>query len=744
MRLEFEDGKDGSCSAELQAKAGEDPVVSAITQGAGLCGDGPADAVEPNTLHPGIQRAHRLLGQDVVLVRITPETKKPVTAGWPALSAADMTPAYLQSFRPEENVGVVLGQVIWSLDVDSDGAAEVMRELNPCLRGTLFTHRENGRGGNFWFRIPAGEEIALQPLSSAGGTAWGEIRGTGAQTMIYGRAVGTDGRAGEYQVIQDVVPITMAPGGVVFPDGVGPTRRNPVRPAGAAPRQRPEVCLPGPTQDVSQCAKEIFEALAASGEYYRYAGEVQALEINSENGKWELIPIDCQSFISAVEKHVRLVRPAKKGETINAVMSDKQARAILMSQEARTILPRVTRVSRRPCLHLDEGGDVRILGFGFHPRNAGGLLVLSEAEVEEMTVCEACEVIMSFLAGFSFPTEADRGRAVALLLTIALVDMGLMGSMHPMFMIVADASQAGKSLLATVLSLMNEIEPYLVSNKTKGLGSLEQSIGGAFVAGKKVIILDNLRKDLDSEFFEGWLTARSGVGARIPYRAEIEIRPGDMVAIGTSNGVRITQDLKNRLFFIKLTKNTDRRVDAESEEQLVCRVSGNANRIRSAIYTLIGEWLGQGRPRLPIDGFHRVEWAAAMNYIVHRVMGLPPLLDGHALVADELASGYYVFLREVCAAAMQKGYGGRWLRAYEIADLCNDRGIQLPNSKPEVQADAMKVGKIMGSVMPETGPLVLTDWTIARRSTTSAQSDPSHEYRIEQVRPLAETSPTNA
>ena len=706
--------------------------------------------VDPVTvaLHPGIQRAHRLLGTEAVVLEVRRGTKKPVRAAWSKLTEIDMTPAYLQSFRPENNVGVALGHGNWSLDVDSDEATEQMLELNPDFHGTLFTRRENGRGGNFWFRIPSGEQVELQRISTADGRPWGEIRGTGGQTMIFGRAIGADGRVGDYQVVQDLAPVARPPGDIVFPDGVGPARGNnsglrPARDPGA-PSELPEVCLPGPTQDVSDCAREIFEPLAASGKFFRYAGEVQATEFDQATGRWELIPIGCQEIISAVEKHVRLVRPTKTGESVRAVMSDKQARAILMSEEARTILPRVARVSRRPCLHLDDNGDVRILGFGFHDRKAGGLLVLSEAPVEEMEVCEACEVIESFLAGFSFPTVADRGRAIALLLTIALVDMGLVGYLHPMFMIVADESQSGKSLLATLLALMNEIDPYLVSNKTRGLGSLEQSIGGAYVAGRMVLILDNLRQDLDSEFLEGWLTARSGVGARIPYRAEIEIRPRETVAIGTSNGVKITHDLKNRLLFIKIRANTARSVDSETEEQLLARVSRDQPRIRAAIYALVGEWLARGCPSERTMGFHRTEWAGAMNYILQRLMGLPPLLDGHSQVGDELASGYNVFLREVCAVAMRTGCAGRWLRAHEISDLCNDRGIQLPNSRPEVQADAMKVGKILGGAMPETGPLVLTDWTITRRNTTSMQGDPSHEYLIDQVRALAVTSPTIA
>ena len=123
-----------------------------------------------------------------VLLDIKKGTKAPRDKNWQEISLEDMSPLYLR--RLQDNIGVSLGSAsdeLYSIDCDEEATFMRLLELNPSFADTLQSHGR--RGGNFWlriegeapktghyFRLPKGKDSRL-----------GEWRGTGAQTVIYGK-----------------------------------------------------------------------------------------------------------------------------------------------------------------------------------------------------------------------------------------------------------------------------------------------------------------------------------------------------------------------------------------------------------------------------------------------------------------------------------------------------------------------------------------------------------------------------
>ncbi|OJV02664.1 MAG: hypothetical protein BGO12_02075 [Verrucomicrobia bacterium 61-8] len=127
-----------------------------------------------------------LLGQEAILLPVSRKAKSPSLSDWNKLDLSCMSdPEHLESLT-RGNIGVLLGTPsagLCTIDVDDDDQAEAFLALNPQLQDTLQTR--GCRGRNFWVRLD-GEYPPLSKLVILEGTAWGEFRSTGGQTVISG------------------------------------------------------------------------------------------------------------------------------------------------------------------------------------------------------------------------------------------------------------------------------------------------------------------------------------------------------------------------------------------------------------------------------------------------------------------------------------------------------------------------------------------------------------------------------
>jgi hypothetical protein len=113
------------------------------------------------------------------------------------------------------NIGVVLGDQskgLCTIDIDSDDEVQPFLDLNPRLKATLRT--KGKRGCNLWFRV-RGSCPSGKPLKRRG-EPWGEFRGNGNQTILYGKHP-----AGmRYQIVNKVTPIELALEDIQWPEGM--------------------------------------------------------------------------------------------------------------------------------------------------------------------------------------------------------------------------------------------------------------------------------------------------------------------------------------------------------------------------------------------------------------------------------------------------------------------------------------------------------------------------------------------
>ena len=132
-----------------------------------------------------VARLQSLLGRDALLLP-WPLGSKGTKRKWRHLTLEAMSdPAYLAKLA-KGNIGVAQGKVkrLCSIDIDHDDEIDGFLHLNPALACSL--QSKGARGCNCWLRVEGGIP-RLKPIKTRDGEKWGELRGEGAQTIIYGQ-----------------------------------------------------------------------------------------------------------------------------------------------------------------------------------------------------------------------------------------------------------------------------------------------------------------------------------------------------------------------------------------------------------------------------------------------------------------------------------------------------------------------------------------------------------------------------
>ena len=161
-----------------------------------------------------VKMLQELIGQDVVLVSVCANSKKPKIPNWTQLTSKDMSsPKHLHVLR-RSNIGVLLGKAsgwLCSIDIDSDELVPELLDANPLLKQTL--QSKGQRGQNFWVRIK-GEYPSTKKIKR-NDEAIGEWRADGSQTVIHG----THPCRQPYRILQHVPPIEIAFDEIQWPKG---------------------------------------------------------------------------------------------------------------------------------------------------------------------------------------------------------------------------------------------------------------------------------------------------------------------------------------------------------------------------------------------------------------------------------------------------------------------------------------------------------------------------------------------
>ncbi len=267
----------------------------------------------------------------------------------------------------------------------------------------------------------------------------------------------------------------------------------------------------------------------------------------------QIKPVALASILESVAQLVTTTVNRKTGDVVTVPKNCSKANAELISN-ARAfldLLPLIRLLTRCPVLVDRDGKLVLVEGYD---RKSG--IYASGGSVENMSLEEAKELLSDMLADFQFATPADRSRALAALVTPALVHGGLLGGRAPLDLSEADQSQTGKGYRAKLTAATYNDTPRTITQRQRGTGGLEESFSSALLSGAAFPALDNIRGKLDCPSLESALTEDFFM-ARAPYLRPTEVDMRRIVVSLTSNRSELTPDLANRASPVLLRKQAE-------------------------------------------------------------------------------------------------------------------------------------------------------------------------------------------
>jgi hypothetical protein len=315
--------------------------------------------------------------------------------------------------------------------------------------------------------------------------------------------------------------------------------------------------LPSNHYPTTKSAQEIFTVLGRERALFVRGKIFMEVVTHASKKHSELSEIKPHQLGNRMEHHGELyTHSIVKDKLVLAPSrcSEREGKDLLGTLEARELLPSIDMVVNSPILVEGKYGVASVLTHGYH--DYGGGIFVSQGELPpDVQLPEATDSLIELLRDFDFETPTDMAKALALILTPALLWGGFFKNASiPMFLVEANHSQAGKGYLLHMIAAIYGETLIPRAPRRGGVGSFDEDFNSALLQGKPLIMFDNLRDALDSPHIESFLTAPGSFSVRTPHRAAFDIDVRNYIILATSNSFGTTKDLENRLLRLHILK----------------------------------------------------------------------------------------------------------------------------------------------------------------------------------------------
>jgi hypothetical protein len=502
-----------------------------------------------------------------------------------------------------------------------------------------------------------------------------------------------------------------------------------------------QLVLPSGAISFEDVAAKLFPVLAERRRYFvkdRLLVEIaykKPMKDDQLHDVFQLLEPD--AFRSRLEKDFYCFVWREKGD--NYILkpgrcTNDAAKVLLKTDEAFEHLPTISFLSAQP-VYTRVGDELKILYRGYHDVH-GGIYVSHGGEeivIPELDV--AVELILDALKDFDFVSDSDKSRAVASLISPALrVGKFLGDADFPIDISEGDQSQSGKTFRLKLICAIYGETPYVIANRTGGVGSLDESISTALVAGTPFILFENFRGQMNSQLVESCLRGTGMVPARIPYRGEVQVSTAHINWQLSSNGIEATRDFINRSVINRISKRpANYKFASYAEGDILAHIKANQAQYLGAVFSIIRHWHAEGCLRTEENRHDFIEWAQTLDWIV-QLFGLPSLLDGHIEEVLRVSDPALSWLRQIGIAVEKDKRLDEGLSASEIVDICQAHSIEFPNktSTNDLNQLAMLAGRLLGRVfsnLADNGALNIDRYEVTHDERIQTRPSDGAEFR---------------
>ena len=355
--------------------------------------------------------------------------------------------------------------------------------------------------------------------------------------------------------------------------------------------ERPCVLLPCGEQEISQCGRLLGKHLERTGCFFVRGRTV--VKLRKDRDEMPVLEVVLpKTMASDFESVSSLLKLNNSGDTVHAICSEQFAKMIMSSDAFAEELPPIHLLRKCPVLIERAGKLEQISGYD---RESG--IMAHGGPLESIDLVEAKNHLDEILREFRFAAPSDRARALAALITPALVHGKLLSGRAPLDLGKADQSQTGKGYRNKLTAAVYNQLVQTVSQKKGGVGSLQETFDSKLVRGAGFVSLDNIKGMTDCPFLEMFLTEDS-YPARVPYHDSIDIDPARIAVMMTSNKAEITPDLANRSSCERVLKQAaDYYFKEFPEGDILDHVRANPSRYLEAVFAVVRAWYEEEKPR---------------------------------------------------------------------------------------------------------------------------------------------------
>ena len=449
----------------------------------------------------------------------------------------------------------------------------------------------------------------------------------------------------------------------------------------------PEVSLPGNGVSINDTAEALAMAYRneskAEIRLFNRGGAVCHI-VEDSFGTKMLAALEPQRACSEFEQVARLVkRKSVKGGSPEdytvepTVCTSGTAKQILCSRKFLDSISKINLVTNVPVILHGKNNECRIIN---SYDEASGIFPTG-APVENVPLDEAIRLLNLVVADFHYQSEGDKSRALAALLTPALVAGGISNARAPMMLLEADKSQSGKGFFSKILGAIYNETPVTVAQRERGTGGLDENFDAAVCSGRQIIVLDNLRGKLNSPQIEAFLTSERHM-ARMPYSPQVEVEPGRYFIMATSNNFELTVDMANRACIIRIFKQSKNyRFQSFPEGNILDHIKANQPQYLGAVFAVIREWVRLGSQRMPHAAHDFRDWCKVLDWIVQNILHGAPLMEGHREVQMVTVHPEVNWLKGLCNTIRDLDELDNPMTALDLAERCELAEVELPGAQ---------------------------------------------------------------
>jgi len=438
--------------------------------------------------------------------------------------------------------------------------------------------------------------------------------------------------------------------------------------------------------DYNDVAHKLFGAVADS---YRYFIRGKQMVTVGESGAFDIINDNAlRSIPSEFFEKILAVNTKKNEVTKQVELVTKKANlsrdlcAALLENAWLDLLPRIHTISSCPVIYESSAKHPSIHRKGYLDHDGG--VFVTGGESDEVELNAAVHIIEDVLCDFQFSTKADGARAIAMIITPALVQGGFIEDRVPGDFAESDESQSGKGYRHDLtVAIYNDAASLVTQRLGGGTGSFDEFLGDALLKGRTFIRLDNLRGKLDSPSLESFFTTPFGSDflAR-GFGKSGYVQAGRNILQASSNGLQGTRDISNRMCIVRIRKQSaGYKFKAYPEGDVLEHIRTNQGKFLGAVHTIIAEWIRQGRQRTGETRHDFRKWAQILDWILTNIFQRPGMLDGHREIQNRVSTPIISVLRELAIEADRMNRLGEAMIASELVSFAAECGANIADIK---------------------------------------------------------------